>query len=123
MRPVSYELRQALLVLVGALVLALTAVSLARRQRITLRYALGWLVIAGGGLVGALLTPLVKPISETFGMSPTGLLLAAASATLLTITVLLSVAVSELQARLRELAEAHALLANRYEELTEHASR
>jgi hypothetical protein len=66
-----------------------------------------------------LLTPLVEPVSKLFGMSPTGLLLAGASLILLTITMLLSVAVSGLQSELREVAEAHALLARRLDEVAD----
>ena len=113
---VSFGLRQALLIAAGGfLMLVLTGV-LARKQRISLRYAVGWTLIAMFGLVGALLTPLVEPLSELFGMSPTGLLLATASVVLLSITILLSISVSGLQTQVRDLAEAHALLERRLEE-------
>jgi hypothetical protein len=102
----------------GLLLLAVTA-KLARRQRITLRYTIGWTLIAVAGVLGALLTPLVEPVGDLFGMSPTGLLLAGASVVLLTITMLLSVSVSGLQIQLREVAEAHALLARDLEDLRE----
>lgn len=107
---VSFGLRQALLIAVGGLLLLILTAALARRQRISLRYAIGWTLIALFGIVGALLTPLVEPVSELFGMSPTGLLLATASVVLLSITILLSVSVSGLQTQVRDLAEAHALL-------------
>jgi uncharacterized membrane protein len=113
---VSFGLRQALLIAAGGLfLLAITGV-LARKQRISLRYAIGWTLIALFGVVGALLTPLVEPLSELFGMSPTGLLLATASVVLLSITILLSISVSGLQTQVRDLAEAHALLERRLEE-------
>ena len=100
----------------GGLVLLVVTAVLARKQRISLRYAIGWTIIALSGVVGALLTPLVEPLSELFGMSPTGLLLATASVVLLAITILLSISVSGLQTQVRDLAEAHALLERRLEE-------
>ena len=95
----------------------LAAAFAAHRQRMSLRYTALWVVIGVGAMLGALLTPLVAPISESLGMSPTGFLLAVASALLLTITMMLSVSVSGLQAEMREIAEAHALLANELAEL------
>lgn len=112
----SFGIRQALLIALGGLVLLLLTAVLARQQRISLRYAIGWTLIALFGLVGALLTPLVEPVSEMFGMSPTGLLLATASVVLLSITILLSISVSGLQTQVRDLAESHALLESRVDE-------
>jgi uncharacterized membrane protein len=113
---VSYGLRQALLIAAGGIVLLSLTGVLARKQRISLRYAIGWTMIASFGVVGALLTPLVEPLSKLFGMSPTGLLLATASVVLLSITILLSISVSGLQTQVRDLAEAHALLERRLDE-------
>ena len=107
-----------MIALAGATIFVIAAL-LARRQMMSLRYTVLWVIIAVSGMLGALLTPLVEPISELFGMSPTGLLLAGASAILLTITLLLSVSVSGLQEQLRDVSEAHALLARQVEELSD----
>ena len=115
----SFGLRQSLLIAFSGAAIFIIAAVLARRQMMSLRYTILWVFIAVSGLLGALLTPLVEPISELFGMSPTGLLLAGASVILLTITMLLSVSVSGLQADLREVAEAHALLARKLDETIE----
>jgi hypothetical protein len=114
---VSYGLRQALLIGLGGVAFSGIVVLLARRQLISLRYALGWTAISVIGVLGALLTPLVEPLSNLFGMSPTGLLLAGATVVLLGITLQLSVSVSGLQGQVRDTAEAHALLAARLREL------
>ena len=106
----SFAVRQALIIAAGGLLLGAVVVLLARRQLLSLRYAVGWLLIALAALVGAALSPVIKPLSARLGMSPTGLLLALASAVLLAITVQLSISVSGLRAQIRELAEAHALL-------------
>lgn len=109
----SFGLRQALLLGVGGALLATVVVVLARRQLISLRYALGWTMIAITAALAALLVPLVQPFARTFGMSPTGVLLVSATGVLVAITLQLSVSVSGLQSQVRDLAEANALLTRR----------
>ena len=116
---VSFGLRQSLLIAFAGATIFVIAALLARRQMMSLRYTVLWVFIAVSGMLGALLTPLVEPISGLLGMSPTGLLLAGASVILLTITMLLSVSVSGLQEDLRAVAEAHALLERRLEEMND----
>lgn len=118
----SYGLRQAVLIAAGGVSFSIVVAVLARRQLISLRYALGWTLISFMGVVGALVTPLVRPVAETFGMSATGVLLATATIVLLGITLQLSVSVSGLQAQLRDVAEAHALLAREMDELRARSS-
>lgn len=108
---------QGLLIATGGVLLAAAAITLARRRLITLRYMLGWLAIAVVTLVAAAAASLVRPLAELFSMTATGVLLAGATVLLVAIAVQLSISVSGLQAQLRELAEAHALLANRLDEL------
>lgn len=119
----SYGLRQALLVGMGAVTFWTLVAVLASRQLLSLRYALGWSAISLIGVLGALLTPLIEPIADLFGMSPTGVLLTGATVVLLVIALQLSVSVSGLQAQLRDVAEAHALLAGRVEDLDGHVVR
>jgi len=114
---VSFGLRQSLVIAAAGVAVFVVAASAAHRQRMSLRYTILWVVIAGAGVLGALLTFLVAPLSEALGMSPTGFLLAVASALLLTVTMMLSVSVSGLQSEIREIAESHALLANELAEL------
>lgn len=113
----SAAFRQGALIALGGLLLAVAAVTLARRRLITLRYALGWLAVALVTMVGAAAASLVTPLAELFSMTATGVLLAGATALMVAIAIQLSISVSGLQAQVRELAEAHALLANRLEEL------
>jgi len=115
----SHSLRQGILIALGGVGLTAAVISLARRQLISLRYALGWTFIAISGAAGALLVPTVQPIAELFGMSPTGLLLAAATVVLLAITLQLSISVSGLQEQVRSLAEAHSLLEHRTRQVEE----
>jgi hypothetical protein len=99
-----------LLIAAGGLCYSGIVLVLSRRRLISLRYTLGWMFIAALGVVGAALTPLILPVADLFGMSPTGVLLAAATTVLLTITLQLSVSVSGMQRQLRTIIEAHALL-------------
>ncbi len=106
----SFAVRQGLLLLIGGALGILLITGLARRSLLSLRYTLGWIVIFMIGVLGAGLTVLVAPVANFFGMSPTGVLLAVATLLLLGITLQLSMAISQLSERLRDVAEAHALL-------------
>jgi uncharacterized protein DUF2304 len=116
---VSSGLKQALIIGAGGAAFSGVVVVLARRRLISFRYMLGWIALSFIGVLGAALTPLVEPVAETFGMSPTGVLLAGATVVLLVIALQLSVSVSGLQMQVRDVAEAHALLARRLQELEE----
>ena len=113
----SAALRQGALIALGGVLLAAAAVTLARRRLITLRYAVGWLAIAVVTIVASAAASLIEPLARVFSMTATGVLLASATVLLVAIAVQLSISVSGLQAQLRELAEAQALLANRLEEV------
>lgn len=115
----SSGLKQALLIALGGAAFSGVVVVLARRRLISFRYMLGWIALSIIGMLGAALTPLVEPVADTFGMSPTGVLLGGATVVLLAIALQLSVSVSGLQAQVRDVAEAHALLARRVQELQE----
>ncbi len=119
----SYSLRQQLVIAAGGLILLLLVVTLARRRFISLRYALGWSLIAVIGLVGAFSTHLANPVERALGISPTGFLLAGATLVLLAIALQLSITASGLQRQVHELAEAHALLASQVDELSHSEAR
>jgi hypothetical protein len=76
---------------------------------LSFRYATGWAAIGLIAVLGALLAWLVAPVARLLGMTPTGLLLASVSVLLLGITLLLTIAVSRNQEKIRDLAEALAL--------------
>lgn len=102
--------RQMLLICAAGVLLVALTVSLTRRRLLSLRYAIGWLALGVGGILGALLSFLVAPVSRFLGLTATGLLLAIATITLLAVSILLSVAVSKLQSNIRDLAENQALI-------------
>jgi hypothetical protein len=116
---VSSTGKQALLIALGGLAFGGVIMLIARRRLMTLRYAVGWLGLAALAVVAAALAGLVTPIAEAFDMTGTAVFLAAATVVLVAIAVQLSITVSGLQAQIRELAEAHALLAARVHRLDE----
>ena len=76
----------------------------------------GW-ASARSSRVAAAMMPFVGRLGRLANMTPTAVLLTISSVLLLTISVQLSISVSQLQERLRTTAEAHALLAVRLTEL------
>lgn len=108
---------QAVLAGLGAGVLAASALLLARRGLLRLRYALGWLAVAGCIAALAFLATTIKPLASYLGFTPTGLLLVIASGILLLITLQLSIAVSGVRDDLQTVAESTALLEERLRRL------
>jgi Na+/melibiose symporter-like transporter len=102
--------KQALVIAVGGLALAGLVLFLARRRLITLRFAVGWLGIAGVAILAAVLAPLVNPLADVFQMTGTAVFLVAVTTVLIAICIQLSITVSGLWSRVRDLAESHALM-------------
>jgi len=109
--------KQELVIALGGVGLAVFVLLIARKHLLTLRYTVGWVVLAVVMTLSALLSGFVEPLANAVGMTATGVLLALASGTLLLICIQLSISVSGLSSQLRELIEANALLAARVEEL------
>lgn len=99
------------------LLLALAVLVIARRGILSMRYTLGWLFVAACIMASGLLGPLLKPLASALGLETPVVLLGFASIALLALTVQLSITVSGLTERARTLAEAHALLRERVEQL------
>ena len=110
-------MKQELLIAGAGIVLIAIILGIARRRLLTVRYTVGWVLLAVVIIIMALLTPLIEPITDWFGMTPTGLLLLIASGTLLLICIQLSITASGLTAQQRDLTEAIALLRERVDEL------
>lgn len=113
----SPTVKQALVIAAGGVVLAGLVLFLARRRLMTLRFALGWLGIAAVAILAAVLAPFVKPLADVFQMTGTAVFLVAATAVLVAICIQLSITVSGLWSRVRDLAESNALLAAELDEL------
>jgi hypothetical protein len=109
--------KQELVIALGGVGLALFVLFIARKHLLTLRYTVGWVVLAVVMTLSALLSGFVEPLANAVGMTATGVLLALASGTLLLICIQLSISVSGLSSQLRELIESEALLRAQVEEM------
>ncbi len=113
----SATVKQALVIAAGGVALGILVLFLARRRLITLRFAVGWLGIAGVAILAAVLAPLVNPLADVFQMTGTAVFLVAATTVLMAICIQLSITVSGLWSRMRDLAESHALMEAELDEL------
>jgi hypothetical protein len=83
------------------LILGLTSIGIgfatafhARRQRLSMRYTVGWLILAMVGLAAAVLVPLVTPVARLLSLSPGVVVSGVAVAILIALALQLSVSVS-----------------------------
>lgn len=97
--------------IVGSLSLALMVgvFLLAQKQKISFRYAVGWIVLFGVGLLGGIFVPLVTPLADFLNLAPISIVVGSAVIVLLGICVQLTVSISGLQSQVRQLAEKIAL--------------
>jgi uncharacterized protein DUF2304 len=104
---------------VGAFGVALIAVivMLTRRGALSLRFGLGWLVVAVIVAASSVFLGVVAPVARFLHTTPTGLLLVGMSGFLLLLALNLSVSVSALQDAVRDLSESNALLEERLQEV------
>lgn len=93
----------------AGLALVALVILVARRQLITVRYALGWIFIGLLVIIGSLFAGLVPGLGEIAGMTPTAVLLVGAVVVLVGIAIQLSISVSGLQRQLRDVVEREAL--------------
>jgi hypothetical protein len=109
--------KQELLIVAAGIALGVLVLVLARKRLLTVRYTVGWVLLAVVVILLALLTPFIEPIANWFGMTATGVLLFLATGTLLLICIQLSITASGLTGQQRDLTEAIALLRERVDEL------
>lgn len=105
----STTAKQALVMAGAGVALVALVVLIARKQLITVRYALGWISIGLLVIIGSLFAGLVPGLGEVAGMSPTAVLLVGAVVVLVGIAIQLSISVSGLQRQLRDAIEREAL--------------
>lgn len=98
------------LVVAIALLALVTVLVLVRRRRLKERYALIWLLVGAGMVVLVLARPLLDSLSEALGIeSGTTTLFLLAILVILGILLQMSLSLSQLEDKLRDLAEALAL--------------
>ena len=102
-----------------SLVFVLSILRLGRRQKLSFRYAAGWLSLGILGLVAGLLSPLAEPMARHLHVTPAALLAIGAMILLLILCVQLSISISGLQEQVRTLAEESAFLRREVDELRE----
>ena len=100
---------QSIVIATASLLMGGFVLLLARRQRLSFRYAVGWLLFLGLGAVSSLLLPAVQPISSALGVTPGVVVSSFAVIALLVICIQLSISISGLQEHVRTLAEELAL--------------
>jgi len=108
-RPVKVDDVVVVIVIAYAVGLAVATFSLARRQLLSFRYAIGWLGFLLGASVLSLFSPLVEPIANFVGVSPAVVVAGSSAAALLVICLQLSISISGLQDQVRRLSEEVAL--------------
>jgi uncharacterized protein DUF2304 len=101
---------------IGSSALILGVVWLTRRGLLSLRYGLGWILVAVFALIGSALLRLVAPLAQLLHMTPTGLLLGGSTVFLLLLCLQLSISVSGLQHAVRDLSESNAFLEQRIQQ-------
>lgn len=101
----SNSLRQTLVIAALSVTTGAAVLALARRQRLSFRYTLGWLSLAGVGVAASLLIPAVEPAASAIGVTPGVIVSAIAVVSLVGICIQLSISISGLQEQVRVLAE------------------
>jgi hypothetical protein len=78
---------------------------LARSERLTFRYTVGWLTLFAFGVLAMVLLPVTTTVSRWLHLSPAGLLATGGLVLLLLICIQLSISISGMQHQIRRLSE------------------
>jgi hypothetical protein len=105
----SQQAAQALEIAVVSLAFAIFVVYLARKQRISFRYTVGWLALCIIGALSGLLIPVITPLASALQLDAFSLVGAVAIVVLLALCVQLSISISGLQRQVQLLNEDLAL--------------
>jgi len=92
-----------------AIIFALCILYLARKQRISFRYTMGWLTLCVISAFTGLLIPLIKPLAAKLQLDAFALIGASAIIMLLALCIQLSISISGLQNQMQRLNEDLAL--------------
>ena len=106
----SQETRQLILVAIFSVFMASVVYRLARKNKLSFRYTVGWLGLCAVGAFAGLLIPALTPISRLVEMTPAALIAVGVLLLLLLICIQLSISISSLQENVRKLAEHIAIL-------------
>ena len=92
-----------------AIIFALCILHLARKQRISFRYTVGWLTLCVISAFTGLLIPLITPLAAKLQLDALALIGASAIIILLALCIQLSISISGMQKQLQQLNEDLAL--------------
>ena len=101
----SANVGQTLLVMGGALLLALSTVRLVRKGLLSIRYGIGWLIVSAVGIVGAPVLTLISSEVIRLGFTPTGFSLGIFFVFLGLFCLQLSISLSGLHHAVQDLSE------------------
>ena len=101
----SAEAGQVIFAAVAGCIFATVVYRLARRQKLSFRYTVGWLALCGVGIFAGLLVPVMNPLARWLSISPAALIAIGAVLLLTTICIQLSISISGLQSQVRRLTE------------------
>lgn len=90
--------------------------ALARRERLSFQYTMGWLTLFAMGILALVALPATNQISEWLRVTPAALLALCGLVLLLMICIQLSISISGMQKQIRRLAEEVAKLRLRVED-------
>ena len=107
--PMSPEVSQAIAAACLAIAGGILVIILARRQKLSFRYAAGWLVLLTLTALSGILIPATRPLAESLSTTPGVLVSGMAILILVLICIQLSVSISGLQKQIQKLAEELAL--------------
>jgi hypothetical protein len=112
---VSSQLIQILEIMGLALCAFSLVLYLSRKQRLSFRYTIGWMVLSVFTFLGALVVPFIEPISEFLRIGPFAVVGAICLFVLLSICIQLSISISGMQRQISKLNEDSAMLRNMIE--------
>jgi len=105
----SQQAAQALEIAAVALIFTASILYLARTNRISFRYTIGWLALCVVSAFTGLLIPLIKPLATNLQLDAFALIGACAIIILLALCIQLSISISGMQKQLQQLNEDLAL--------------
>lgn len=108
---------QTAIIMIGALLLMLSTLRLVRLRLLSIRYGLGWLMIAAIGFVGSPILTLITTRLDILGFTPTGFSLGVFIGFLGLVCLQLSISLSGLHRAIQDLAEHAAHTESRLREL------
>ena len=101
----SAQSTQTVLSAIISFVFVLIVHRLGRNQTLSFRYAVGWMLLGGLGVIAGVILPVTAPLADRVNLSPAALLGVGAVILLVVLCVQLSISISGMQEQIRRLAE------------------